>query len=251
MKSKNDRSILDNMSIASPCSASWDEMNGDDRARFCGQCSKHVYNISTMTKTEVETLVLAKEGKLCVRYFQRPDGTILTDDCPRGLRAVRDGFRKISAGLAACVSLMIAAMPARAGDADSTADKKSGSSTVEPTRPLMGAPVPRPRVKMGEFMIPPQESKTEPWMDAYKKAHELLVLKNVSPELKFNAIGIFVTLDRTGKVMSYQVDSANCDTADGVLFDKLGKTVKNTQFQALPTSYKPDYVVLKLQLSKK
>ncbi len=37
-------SLLENVRIASPCSASWDDMVGDERVRFCGQCTKNVYN---------------------------------------------------------------------------------------------------------------------------------------------------------------------------------------------------------------
>ena len=33
---------LDNIRIASPCSANWDEMFGDERKRFCGDCKLNV-----------------------------------------------------------------------------------------------------------------------------------------------------------------------------------------------------------------
>src|SRR5688500_9147389 len=66
--------VLDNIRIASPCSADWSKMTGDERTRHCGDCKKNVYNLSEMTRDEAETLILAKEGRLCVRYFQRKDG---------------------------------------------------------------------------------------------------------------------------------------------------------------------------------
>jgi hypothetical protein len=80
---------LDNVRVASPCNADWEEMIGNDRARFCGQCNLNVYNLSSMTKAEAEQLIGSTEGRLCVRYFSRADGSILTDNCPVGLRAVR------------------------------------------------------------------------------------------------------------------------------------------------------------------
>src|SRR5262249_10788550 len=46
--SMRDQSILDNVRIASPCHARWEDMVGNDRARFCGQCRKNVYNFSAM-----------------------------------------------------------------------------------------------------------------------------------------------------------------------------------------------------------
>src|SRR3954452_5823731 len=38
--------LLESIRIASPCKANWDDMVGDERARFCGQCAKNVYNLS-------------------------------------------------------------------------------------------------------------------------------------------------------------------------------------------------------------
>jgi hypothetical protein len=81
--------ILDNIRVASPCSANWDEMKGDDRVRFCGHCEKNVYNLSTMTREQAEELIAEKEGNLCARFYRRADGTILTADCPVGVRKKR------------------------------------------------------------------------------------------------------------------------------------------------------------------
>jgi hypothetical protein len=80
---------LQQLRIASPCSASWDDMAGDDRSRFCGECRLHVYNIAAMTQSEAEALIAEKEGRLCARIYQRRDGTIITRDCPVGLARVR------------------------------------------------------------------------------------------------------------------------------------------------------------------
>ena len=68
--------VVDNIRVAAPCSASWDAMTGDDRVRACGDCQKNVYNLSDLTRDEAEALIREKEGRLCVRYFQRADGTI-------------------------------------------------------------------------------------------------------------------------------------------------------------------------------
>ncbi len=80
---------LDDVRVASPCPADWDAMTGTDQARFCDQCHKNVYNLSALTRAEAEALIQEKEGHLCVRYYARADGTVLTQDCPVGLRAVR------------------------------------------------------------------------------------------------------------------------------------------------------------------
>lgn len=103
--------MLDAVKIASPCAASWNEMQGDDKSRFCGKCAKNVYNLSAMTREEAELLMLEKEGELCVRLYRRRDGTVLTQDCPVGADArVRTkrlrivGALAIGAGLAATLS---------------------------------------------------------------------------------------------------------------------------------------------------
>lgn len=80
---------LDDIRIASPCNADWDQMMGNERARFCGQCNLNVYNLSSMTKEEAELLIGKTEGRLCVRYFRRADGSVMNQDCPVGLRAIR------------------------------------------------------------------------------------------------------------------------------------------------------------------
>ena len=95
--------ILDNIRVASPCSADWNGMTGDDRVRHCGACDKSVFNLSGMTREEAETLIIAKQGKLCVRYFQRKDGTILTKDCAVGISKKRKR-RLFAAGAAAMLA---------------------------------------------------------------------------------------------------------------------------------------------------
>jgi hypothetical protein len=99
--------MLPEIKIASPCSASWEAMTGDDRARHCSECNRTVYNFSEMTAAEIENLIAASNGeRLCGRLYRRADGTILTRDCPVGLRArIRRVSRRLGAALAAAISL--------------------------------------------------------------------------------------------------------------------------------------------------
>jgi hypothetical protein len=94
---------LKNLKIASPCSQDWDAMIGDDRKRFCGECKLNVYNLSGMTREEAENLIINSEGRLCVRFYRRSDGTILTEDCPVGWRTLK---KRISRTAAAFVSML-------------------------------------------------------------------------------------------------------------------------------------------------
>ncbi len=91
----NATDLLANVRIASPCSGRWAEMTGDQRARFCGQCQKHVYNLSDMTAEAAANLIREKEGSLCVRFYRRSDGTMLTADCPVGAAAVMRRVKRL------------------------------------------------------------------------------------------------------------------------------------------------------------
>ena len=52
--------------------------------------------LSDMTRREAENLLIISEGRLCVRYFRRADGTVLTKDCPVGWQAVKRRVSKIA-----------------------------------------------------------------------------------------------------------------------------------------------------------
>ncbi len=92
---------IDEIEIASPCTAAWNEMAGNDFARHCAECKKNVYNLSLLTRGEANELIREKEGNLCVRLFRRFDGTVLTADCPVGLRKLRRQYLKSRAKLVA------------------------------------------------------------------------------------------------------------------------------------------------------
>lgn len=84
-----DEGILDNIGVAAPCEADWSRMKGDDRVRHCSECRQNVYNLSAMSRREAADLVARREGRICVRLLQRPDGTLVTSDCREILRRAR------------------------------------------------------------------------------------------------------------------------------------------------------------------
>lgn len=61
---------LDNIKVASPCPADWNEMYGNERKRFCSECKLNVYNLSEMTQSEAENFVINAEGRICVKFLQ-------------------------------------------------------------------------------------------------------------------------------------------------------------------------------------
>ena len=105
---KTNIQLLDRVEIAAPCHADWDKMEGDDRARHCQDCRLNVYNLSDMSQKEAEELVRKNEGqRLCVRFYRRNDGTIITDNCPVGVRRLRNLAIAKWAALASAVSAML------------------------------------------------------------------------------------------------------------------------------------------------
>jgi TonB family protein len=105
----NSEEGLANVRVASPCSASWDSMEGDDKIRFCESCKLSVYNLSAMTAEEGAQLLSQRQSsdRLCVRFYKRSDGTVITADCPVGLRAIRLAFFRRWQRIAAAVLWLV------------------------------------------------------------------------------------------------------------------------------------------------
>jgi len=87
-------------------------MPGTDRVRHCSQCGKNVYSLSAMTRREAEKLLRETEGSLCMRLYRRADGTVLTENCPAGLRAIGARVsRWAGAAISAAMALSTATLP--------------------------------------------------------------------------------------------------------------------------------------------
>jgi hypothetical protein len=99
--------------LASPCKVKWSSMRGSDTVRHCGQCRLNVFNAEHLTSFQVRDLVLKAEGRVCMRFFRRFDGTLLTRDCPRGWAQVQHVFngqkRQLKAEYTIIVALILAA----------------------------------------------------------------------------------------------------------------------------------------------
>lgn len=86
-------------------------MTGDEQVRFCSQCNLHVYNFAELTEEQIATLLATTGGRLCARLYQRADGTILTRDCPVGVRAATKRVARMAgAVLTAVLSLCAGAL---------------------------------------------------------------------------------------------------------------------------------------------
>lgn len=105
-------STLDHVRVAAPCNVDWDSMIGNEQVRFCGQCQLNVYNLSEMTKQEAELLISRTEGRLCVRYYRRSDGSVITQNCPIGLRALQRRVSRIARAICSAVLTFFAGITA-------------------------------------------------------------------------------------------------------------------------------------------
>jgi hypothetical protein len=117
--------------IANPCSANWADMLGTDKVRHCPQCELDVYNFSAMTPLEINEIVAARTGRLCARFYQRPDGTMLTENCPVGSHS---GILRASHIAAAALAALVTIAPAKTN----TAPPQNGASSMQMQSALQG-----------------------------------------------------------------------------------------------------------------
>jgi len=117
--------------IASPCTADWNKMIGDDRVRHCSQCNLDVYNFAALSDLEIERLIANRQGPLCARIYRRADGTVLTQNCPVGFRArVRKVSRIAGAALSAAMSLGVAAAQTQNENPPAVVQMQKGRSSI-------------------------------------------------------------------------------------------------------------------------
>src|SRR5262245_24307050 len=156
---KSDCSPLERLRIASPCPASWEQMSGDERVRFCDTCDLHVYNISRISHREAMSLITETEGRLCARIYRRADGTVITRDCPVGLRAIRRRIGRLATAAAVLITTICGNVAAFSGKRNSNAAKRAAFSSSSPTlfftatiagtvTDPSGAPIPNAKIRL-------------------------------------------------------------------------------------------------------
>jgi hypothetical protein len=128
--------LLDRVSVASPCSARWEDMAGDAVTRHCGSCDLEVHNLSAMSRAEANAFLQSRAaGRVCARFYRRADGTVLTRDCPVGLSAARARAVR-AAGRAAAALVMLIGGGVLAEQAASGPFGRLRMRTVQPIRVL-------------------------------------------------------------------------------------------------------------------
>ena len=131
---------LPNVRIGFACKQRWEDMVGDERVRACAGCDRPVFNLSAMTRDEAEAVLATRGLTPCVRFYRRPDGTVMTSDCPTAARPAR----RLAVVASSLAGATLAAAPAAMADppaADVTApagsdDTATGSGSDAPVRGL-------------------------------------------------------------------------------------------------------------------
>jgi hypothetical protein len=128
--SKNSFS-LELLDVKSPCTFSWDKMQGDERVRFCPECRLSVYNVSAMAFGEISQLIRQKQGRLCIRFARRADGTVVTLDYRR-TRGLRRGYALAVGIVASTFAVAVGCLLMLAGVIERDKDRNRGSSRIDP-----------------------------------------------------------------------------------------------------------------------
>lgn len=122
---------LPNLRLGFACKQRWDDMVGDDRVRACGGCDRPVFNLSEMTRDEAERVLATRGLTPCVRFYRRPDGTVMTTDCPSGARREGRRLAVLASSLAAGAALA-APSSARAEPAPDPTVETSDAAAPDP-----------------------------------------------------------------------------------------------------------------------
>ena len=146
-------------------------MMGNERKRYCGECKLNVYNLSGMSRAEAQNCLNA-EGRVCVRFYKRADGSILTQDCPVGWQALK---RRISRTAAAAFSLLVGLI---GGLGFSTAFNSSKDIKIGRFLPVLTSTP--DRVLMGNIAAP--TPKSTPKATPSPEYHTVEVLSNTAPK---------------------------------------------------------------------
>lgn len=78
------------LQIQTPCSKSWAELAGDEKKRFCSDCSLHVHNAAQLTQMEARALVSRASPRVCMRIEYDASGApIFSDSQPEVVSRAR------------------------------------------------------------------------------------------------------------------------------------------------------------------
>lgn len=125
---------FDRMNIPAPCDADWDSMIGNEQVRFCEHCSLHVTDLSSLTRKDAMELVARSQGRLCVRFIQRPNGEVLTRTMPEKLYRIQRRVSRIAAS-AFTATISISSAIAQSGPVSTSSNPSHSVQLVQSDQP--------------------------------------------------------------------------------------------------------------------
>jgi len=151
-------STIDRIEIRHPCSASWAEMDGDARARFCKLCSKVVHDTTALTTCELEKM-LESPSVPCLRVHRDAGGRVLTRDRLAalafvGLAACTGGSDTSDIDISPAHDVVTEVRTMGTGTRDDS-DARIAELVVAPPRPTLGEPG-LPRGVVAPVSSPPE-----------------------------------------------------------------------------------------------
>jgi Carboxypeptidase regulatory-like domain/Ankyrin repeats (3 copies) len=210
-------SILDRINIPSPCAARWDEMVGNEEVRFCLHCSKHVNNLSQMTRKRAIALVTRSKGQLCVRYERRADGRLRTAEPQSPLYQIKRRASRLAAGAFTAALTLCSSAAAQTGGAqvqESAAHsvEQVGQRTETPATSSSGASLEGTIKDPADGVIPEakitllneSDGREQVTVSTYDGRYYFNSLAAGTYTLKVEAVG-FTPYERKGLVVSAPV----------------------------------------------
>jgi hypothetical protein len=150
------------LKVAAPCKADWNAMQGNAQVRFCALCKLNVYNLGGMTADAARAVVKASEGgALCLRFFQRPDGTVTVAQCPPGLSAqTRKRWALVAASGTAALALSLMGIELT---------RPSAEVEVSPLQPIAAAAAAPAALAPAAAPAPTPAASDQAWMEERRR----------------------------------------------------------------------------------
>ncbi len=124
-------------------------------AGFGPQSGPGANNIENHTRDEAAALVRRAEGgeRVCMRFYRRADGTVLTADCPVGVRSAR---RRALALAGRAAAVLLVALGTLAGSSGCSRSSRARQRQPEPLKSIINwIDPPAPQRLMGDVACPP------------------------------------------------------------------------------------------------
>lgn len=237
---------LELIDIPNPCPVPWDTMRGTEQVRFCDQCEKNVYNISSMSMQAATNLIVSNEGRICISMLKRADGTVVTDECPPILRPLRDGWRRSIAAAAALIAMSGVGLAAKADDSKKSPPPCDSSATPGEVVRMGGAPPPLPLPPpphiTGNMVVapPPPANITAYKVYVNNKVKESLL----AAQLTRSGLKLKIEIAKDGQVKNTTVDLPK----DAATAAKIADVLKKLKLFPLPPDNKTNTMAVDLTL---